>query len=164
MRYLLMSLILLLSFTGCEDNEQQAGQQAIHDAKIKQEARAELLAELEAKKEPQDQNNTKLTSMGISVDDGTITIDTNKTKDFFSEMNKKMAAQMKKISDDLGKGMIDTKEAGIEVDEQHIYVDLNKTQDLLMEWGKKMQVFVKEFDEMANTFDMNDSNSTNKGM
>lgn len=164
MRHLLMSLILLLSFTGCEDNEQQALQQAKHDAKIKQEARAELLTELEAKKEPQDQNKTKLNNMGISVDEGTITIDTNKTKDFFSEMNKKMAVQMKKISDDLEKGMIGTKEAGIEVDEQHIYVDLNKTQDLLMEWGKKIQVFVKEFDEMANTLDMNDSNSTNKGM
>ena len=160
MRYLLISLILLLSFTGCEDKEQQAK----HDAKIAQQARAELLAELEAKKDLQDKNTSKLNNMGINMEDGTITIDTNKTKDFFRDLNEKMAVQMKKISDDLEKGIIETKEAGIEVNEQHIYVDLNKTQDLLMDWGKKVQVFVKEFDEMANTLDMNDSNTTNKGM
>ncbi len=90
MRYLLISLMLLLSFTGCEDKEQQAK----HDAKIAQQARAELLAELEAKKELQDKNTSKLNNMGINMEDGTITIDTNKTKDFFRDLNEKMAVQM----------------------------------------------------------------------
>ena len=79
MRHLLISLILLLSFTGCEDQEQQAE----HDAKIAQQARAELLAELKAKKERTDNNASKLHKMGITMEDGTIIIDTNKTKDFF---------------------------------------------------------------------------------
>jgi len=157
MRYLLMSLILLLSFTGCEDKEQQAK----HDAKIAQQARAELLAELEAKKYLQDKNTSKLNNMGINMEDGTITIDTNKTKDFFSDLNKKMGEQMKKLSDDLEKGVVETKEAGIEINEQHIHIDLNKTHDLLLDWGKKIQVFVQEFDEMAKTLEIN---STNKGM
>ena len=83
MRHLLMSLILLLSFTGCEDKERQAK----HDAKIAQQARAELLAELEAKKDLPDKNASKLNKMGINMEDGTITIDTNKTKDFFRDVN-----------------------------------------------------------------------------
>jgi hypothetical protein len=160
LRYLFISLIVLLSFAGCEDKEQQAQ----HDAKIAQQARAELLAELEAKKELQDNNNTKLNTMGINMEDGTITIDTNKTKDFFRDLNEKMAVQMKKLSDDLEKGIVETKEAGIEINEQHIHIDLNKTQDLLIDWGKKIQVFVQEFDEMAKTLEINSTNTTTKGM
>ncbi len=164
MRHLLMSLILLLSFTGCENKEQQAKQQAEHDAKIAQQARAALLAELEAKKDFPDNNASKLHKMGISMEDGTITIDTNKTKDFFREMNKKMGEQMKKLSDDMEKGVVETKEAGIEINEQYIHIDLNKTQDMLINWGKQIQVFVQEFDAMAKTLETNNTNTTMKGM
>ncbi len=174
MRHLLITLILLLSFTGCQDKEHEAEQQAKHDAKIAQQARAELLAEIEAEKaqmkkaqvekDAQVQEDTKLTKMGITMDDGTVTIDTNKTKDFFSELTKKMDAQIKKMGDDLEKGILQTKEAGIDINEKHIHIDLNKTQDLLEEWGKKIQVFVEEFDEMAKTLETNNSNTTNKGI
>ncbi len=160
MRYLFMSLIILLSFTGCEDKEQQAK----HDEKIAQQARADLLAELEAKKAQEEKENKKLNNMGIKMDDGTITIDTNKTKDFFNDLGKKMDVQMKKISTDLERGILETKEAGIEINEQHIHIDLNKTQDLLMDWGKKIQIFVQEFDEMAKTLEINSTNTTSKGM
>lgn len=164
MRHLLMSLILLLSFTGCENKEQKAKKQAEHDAKIAQQARAELLAELEAKKDLPDNNASKLHKMGITMEDGTIIIDTNKTKDFFREMNQKMGAQMKKLSDDMEKGIVETKEAGIEINEQYIHIDLNKTEDLLIEWGKKIQDFMQEFDEMAKTLETNSTNTTMKGM
>ncbi len=169
MRYLLIMLILLLSLIGCEDTDQLAKQQAAHDAKIAQQARAELLAELEAEKlreqkELQEKNETKLTKMGVHMDDGIITIDTNKTKAFFRDFNQKMSAQMEKISEDLEKGVIETKEAGVEMNDQYIHIDLNKTQDLLEEWGKKIQIFVQEFDEMARSVETNASNTTNKGM
>lgn len=160
MRYLLISLILLLSFTGCEDKEKQAK----HDAKIAQQAREALLTELKAKKGLQDKNTSKLNNMGINMEDGTITIDTNKTKDFFRDLNKKMGDHMKKFSDDLEKGIVETKEAGIEINEQHIHIDLNKTQDLLIDWGKKIQIFVQEFDEMAKTLEINSTNTTDKGI
>lgn len=162
MRHLLMSLILLLSFsfTGCENKEQQAE----HDAKIAQQAREALLAELEAKKEITDKNASKLNRMGIHMEDGTITIDTNKTKDFFRDVNKKMGEQMKKLSNDIEKGIVETKEAGIEINEQHIHIDLNKTKDLLIDWGQKIQVFVQEFDEMAKMLEINSTNTTMKGM
>jgi uncharacterized Zn finger protein len=98
------------------------------------------------------------------MDDGIITIDTNKTKDFFRDLNQKMAIQIKKISDDLEKGIIENKEAGVEMNEQHIHIDLNKTQNLLQDWGKKMQIFVQEFEEVAQTLETNESNTTIKGM
>lgn len=160
LRHLLISLILLLSVTGCENQEQQAE----HDARIAQQARAELLAELQAKKDLTEDNASKLHKMGITMEDGTIIIDTNKTKDFFREMNQKMGVQMKKLSDDMEKGVVETKEAGIEINEQYIHIDLNKTQDLLTEWGKRIELFVHEFDEMAKTLEINSSNTTGKGI
>jgi len=154
-----MSLILLLSFTGCEDREQQAA----HDAKIAQQARAELLAELKAKKELTDNNASKFHKMGITMENGTIIIDTNKTKKFFRGMNEKMDSQMKKLSDDIEKGVIETKEAGIEINDQYIHIDLNKTQDLMTVWGKQIELFVQEFDEMAKSLEANSTNMTKKG-
>jgi hypothetical protein len=169
MRHLLITLTLLLSLTGCEDSEQLAKDQAAHDAKIAQQARAELLAELEAEKmqqqkRSQEQNATKLSRMGVRMDDGIITIDTNQTKDFLRDLNQKMSVKIKKISDDLEKGIIETKEAGVEMNEQHIHIDLNKTQNLMQDWGKKMQVFMQEFDAMTKTLEVNETNITNKGM
>ena len=166
MKHLLISFIILLSFSGCED---KAKDQAAHDAQIAQQARAELLAELEAKKAQaqevsKEKNVTKLSKMGVHMNEGIITIDTNKTKDFFRDLNQKMAEHIKKISDDLEKGIIESKEAGVEMKEQYIHIDLNKTQNLLQDWSKKMQIFVQEFDEMANTLETNSSNTTKKGI
>lgn len=160
MRYLVVSLLILLSFTGCEDKEKQAQ----HDAQVAQKARAELLAELEAQKKQQETKDAKLNKMGIHVDNGTITIDTNKTKNFFHALGKRMDAQMNKMAEELERGIIEHKEAGVEITEQHIHIDLNKTRDLLMDWGEKIEVFVQEFDEMAKALERNSTNTTNKGM
>lgn len=186
MRYLLVTLTLLLSLSGCQDKKQLDEEaQAKHDAQIAQQARAEVLAELQAekikKKEiqtqalteiklPQTQISTKeekysledknaqLNQMGIHMEKDSITIDTNKTKEFFNDLSKKLDVQMKKISDDLEKGIIDTKEAGVEINEKHIHIDLNKTQNMLEDWGKKIQVFVEEFDEISKNIDNNTTN------
>ncbi|WP_309499751.1 hypothetical protein [Sulfurovum sp.] len=161
MRHLLIILILLLSFTGCEDKEQLAKEQANHDAKIAQQARAELLAELEAEKDAKEKENTRLNDMGIRMDDGTITIDTNKTKEFIEDLNTKMTTQIKKFSEDMKKGIIDAEESGIEINEKHIYVDLNKTQNLFEDWAQKIQILVEEFGTAAESAD---TNNTNKGI
>ena len=49
MRHLLLTLIFLLSFTGCQDKNNDAKEQAAHDAKIIAETRAKVLAEVEVK-------------------------------------------------------------------------------------------------------------------
>lgn len=191
MHYLLLTLTLLLSLTGCQDKKKLDEEaQAKHDAKIAQQARAEVLAELQAgdlqvEKAPKkmipaqvlpkdmsnqtqmstkeetdslEDKNAQLNQMGIHMEKDNITIDTNKTKEFFNDLSKKLNMQMKKISDDLEKGMIETKEAGVEINEKHIHIDLNKTQNMLENWGKKIQVFVEEFDEISNNIENNTSN------
>lgn len=185
MRYLLMSLILLFSLSGCQEKEQQSTKaQAAHDTKIAEQARAEALAEFEAEKkaqlaqvqateakikalkvspttEPQtEKEKDKLSKMGVKMDNDVITIDTNKTKTFFNDLSKKMEKQMKKISHDLDKGIIEAKEAGVDINNGQINIDLNKTQDFFESWSKKIQVFANEFDDAAKSLD---ENNTDKG-
>ena len=159
MRYLFVSFLMLLFFTGCEDKEAQAK----HDAKVAQQAREELLAELEAQK-AQEAKKPEFNKMGINVEENTITIDTNKTKEFFNNLGTQMDMRMKKMAADLEKGVIENEEAGVEINEQHIHIDLNKTRDLLLHWGQQIEVFVQEFDKMAKTLENNTTNTTNKGM
>lgn len=196
MRNLLVTLTLLLYLTGCQDKKQLNEEaQAKHDAKIAQQARAEVLAELQSgklqaektqieklqkkviqeqalpkeklpqtqmptkeEKDSLDHKNAQLNQMGIHMEKDSISIDTNKTKEFFNDLSKKLDVQMKKISDDLEKGMIDTKEAGVEINEKHIHIDLNKTQNMLEDWGKKIQIFVQEFDEVSKNIENNTTN------
>ena len=162
MKNLIIVLILLLTFNGCQDKETDAKRQAEHDAKIAAQAKAELLAELQEKEAKQKaqleaQKDTKLHQMGINMNAGTIIIDTNKTKDFFNSLNKKMETQMKKISDDLQKGILDAAEEGIQINDDQINIDLNKTRNFLEIWGKKIQTFAKEFDNVAKSLDINTS-------
>lgn len=191
MRYLLATLILLFTFTGCEDKKQLDQEtQAKHDAQIAKKARAEVLAELKAdklqaeevqkkviqaqapsedklhqthtttkeEKHSLDPKNAQLSQMGIHMEKDSIIIDTNKTKIYFNDLSKKLDLQMKKISDDLARGIIETKDAGVEINEKHIHIDLNKTQNMLKDWAKKIQIFVQEFEEISKDLENNTSN------
>ena len=90
-------------------------------------------------------------------------IDTNKTKNIFIKLGKRMDMHMKKMTEDMEKGVIEHQEAGVDINEQHIHIDLNKTRDFLLNWGQQLQVFVEEFDKMAKTLEINSTNSTAKG-
>ena len=150
-KYILFSLLILFSLSGCQDKKED---QAKHDAKIAQEARAQLLKEQEEAKKKQEEleKNSKFSQIGVTSKEGKITIDTNKTKEYFKGLAHQMKTKMDKMSTDLEKGIIKNEEAGIEMDETHINIDLNKTKTFLETWGKKMQGFVKEFDEVAKEF------------
>ena len=178
MRYILMSLILLLSLAGCQEKEQESSKaQTKHDAKSAEETRAEVLAEFEAEKKAQlaqvkateakikalkvtpstetQAEKDKLSQMGVNMDNDVITIDTNKTKTFLEDLSKKMEKQMQKISYDLDKGIIEAKDAGVNINNGHINIDLNKTQDLFESWGKKIQMFTNEFNDATKSLDNN---------
>jgi len=157
MKHLLLSLALLFSLTACQDKKNDAKAQAAHDAMIVAKAKAEVLAKIQANKAQETTKNAKLAPLGVSMKNGIIQIDTNKTKAYFSTLNTQMEMQMKQISDDLQKGIIETKEAGISINNEHINIDLNKTQNLLENWGKKIQVFVKTFDDIAQDIEDNTS-------
>lgn len=155
MRQLLLAFILLFSFSGCQDKEQQKQEQAKHDAQIAQQARTELLAEIEKEKKVQDEKNNRFSHMGVKMDNGTITIDTNKTKDFLKEFSQKMHVHMKQVSSDLQKGVIDAQEGGVKVDNGNINIDLNKTQSFFNEWSKKIEGYAQEFDAITKAIENN---------
>ena len=165
MKQILIAMILLLSFSGCQDTKED---QAQHDAKIAKEARAQLLkeqAEAKQKREELEKNN-KYSKIGITKEDGKVIIDTNKTKSYFKDLAHQMKTKMDKMSKDLEKGIVKNEEAGIEMDETHINIDLNKTKTFLDTWGKKIQGFVKEFEDISKEFDTQnkttkDTNATN---
>ena len=111
MKYLLITLMLLLTFTGCQDKENEAQIQKEHDAKIVAQTRAKVLAEFEAKKAKDkeifakaraaasekklsEKPMTKLNQIGIDMEHGTIVIDTNKTKKFFNNLSQQMQIQI----------------------------------------------------------------------
>ena len=149
---------------GCQQKSSE--EQKAHDAKIAQQAREQLLKELEAKKAAQQEADLKakqqsrLAPMGVTTTpDGKIIIDTNKTKSYFKMMAQKMKAKADELAKEMQQGIIEEKEAGVEVSDEKIVVDLNKTKGFMEKWVKKMEGFVKEMDEVAKTLDP-DVNST----
>lgn len=183
MRYLLLTLTLLLTFSACTDDsakhetkianitkEAEAKQEILRAeiqeksaalkkaqletklAKEELQAQKKLLVETHKKKELEQTRSTKdekLSKLGISIKDSSITIDTNKTKDFFENIGKQLGEKLKKVTQEIQEGSLIERDAGIQIDESHINIDLNKTKDFLQEWGTKMQGFIKEFDTMA---------------
>jgi len=115
---------------------------------VQKEINLKMQAQKE-KKQVQHQQNEKLSKVGISLHDNKITIDTDKTKDFFQSIGTLLEEKMKTITKEIQSGLIDEKSAGVKIDETHINIDLNKTKDFLEAWGKKMQGFVNEFDTIA---------------
>ena len=146
MHYLLI-ILLTLTFTACEDKE-KAKQ---HDAAVAQKAREDLLAELKAKEEEKSQSSL----LGIKTNNGVITIDMNKTKSYLNELKAQMTVKLKKIQDDLNKGVIDAKEAGIEMRNEHLSIDLNKTQNAFQTWILQMQGLAKEVNAIAKSLEAN---------
>ena len=153
MRYLLLASIILFSLAGCESAEEKAQAQAVHDAKIIKQARADLMAELkvkaDAKLKADALQNTKLSQVGISVKDKEITINPEKAKDFFNNIGKRLEERLLNLTKDLDKGMVEGTDTGVHINESKINIDLNKTQDFLRLWGEKMRSFVKEMDKVS---------------
>lgn len=205
MKHLLLTLLVLLSFTGCDDKEDEAkanakqeakeeraiqlaefeaqkialkkAQQAqrileaekeklVEEAKLAQEAldakiaqeKKILLEEEKRKEETLKEDNNTLNAMGVEMTENSFSIDTSKTKVFIDTLKAKVDTKIKTISEDLEKGIIQSKDAGIDINEKHIHIDLNKTQDILKDWGQKIQLFVNDFDSVTP-----ENNKTNKG-
>ena len=150
---LLITLTILLALSGCQDAKEN---QASHDAKIAEQAKAELRAELKKEQEEkvlETQKNNKYAHIGITTEDGKVIIDTDKTKSYFQQMANQLKAHADKFAKDFEKGVIDDKEAGIEVNATHINIDLNKTKSFLDTWSKTIEGYAKEFKQMTETLD-----------
>jgi hypothetical protein len=82
----------------------------------------------------------------VSIENNTITIDTEKTKAFFENFSKNMETKLRTMTHDIEQDILNKRKTGIDIDENHINIDLNKTEEFLNDWSHKMQKFVKEFD------------------
>jgi len=160
MKYFLTAFVVLFSFSACQDKKKDT---STHDAKIRADERAKVLAALNAQKaqEAEEQKektileeNSKSTldKLGINIQDDNIIIDKNQTKQFFNELKDKMHTQIQEISDEVATSIEKTTQSGMTMTKEHI--DIDKTKDLLKTWNKKIDDFVHEFD---NTTDSNAS-------
>ncbi len=164
----IIAFVMILSFTACQDSNES---QAKHDAKIVAEARSELRAELEKEnqekaklKQIEIEKNNSMAHIGITTNNGKLTIDTNKTKYFFQQMAKNLAEHADKFTKDLEKGEIDNKEAGIEMNNNHINIDIEKTKSFLEHWDKSIEGYAVEFKKITKSIKetiKKDYNATN---
>lgn len=152
-----ITLAILLALSGCQDAKEK---QAAHDAKIAEQAKAELRAELKQEQEEKAQQeaievqkNNKYAHIGITTDEGKVIIDTDKTKSYFQQMAAKLKAHADKFAKDFEKGVVNEKEAGIEVNATHINIDLNKTKSFLDAWTKTIEGYANEFGKMTEEID-----------
>ena len=183
MQYLYITLLLVLFLPACNKDEQKMTQiqvekdnllaeikakdEALHKARLETKlAKEKLLKQEEEKKEEEQKKalkNDKLSNIGITIDKQKITLDTNKTKEFFQNISQIFGNKLKKITQDLEKGILDEKCAGVNIDKTHVNIDFNKTKNFLDAWGQKMQGFVKEFDDISKVMDTQTHNIQTKG-
>jgi len=87
-------------------------------------------------------------SLGITVEDDKIIIDTRQTKDFFRGIGEKMKHSFQKIGDNLRKERISSPdETGIIINDTTIRIDLNKTEHFMEKWMRSMESVVEELNE-----------------
>ena len=145
MRYLIILIALYtLSFS-------QTKEEALHDAKVRQEAREELLLELK-QAEMLKKTAKKFNKMGLTIDKNLIILDTNKTTNFFQNLAKSLEDKFNQIHKELESSIGNPKKTGIDINKEHIQIDMNTSKKYLKELEKKMQGFVKEFDNIAKEF------------
>jgi len=159
--------ILLLALTACQNSREK---QEAHDAKIVAQARAELLTELKNKKILKEQEalkdvkENKLSHLGITNKDGTLSINTNQTKAYFKNIADNIHKSIYKYKTNIKNGVINEQEAGIEINTTHISLDLNKTKNFLDHWGRKVNEYIREFEKLTKDIDktiQKDNNGTN---
>lgn len=136
MKYLLLTSILFLALTGCQEKENDSKLQEKHDAEVATKERAKVLAEFEAQKieearqvklQKEKEPSNTLTQLGIAMTNEKIVIDTNQTKKFFSDLKDKMGIEIKK-----------------HVDVNQSKKDLEKIQETMQ---RKMQEISKDIEE-----------------
>ena len=87
-------------------------------------------------------------SLGITVDDGKIIIDTRQTKDYLHDIGQKMKKSFKEIESTLQKAKISSpNETGIIINDTSMQIDLNKTKNFMEKWMRSMESVVNELNK-----------------
>jgi hypothetical protein len=139
---LLLSSLMIIGCGGPTEEEQAA-----HDAMVAQKAKEELLKELKAKEE-----NQTYSYLGISKNDGKITIDTNQTKAFLETILQTMEQKADNLTKELENGVMNQTEAGIEMNNETITIDFNKTKSFLEGLDVKLNSIITEVGGFTDVF------------
>jgi type II secretory pathway component PulF len=141
MRIISVVIVALFMIVGCQTQEDIAKEKEAIAYKEAQQKQLEALKIVEARRVEEERlqkirlqkeaNSSMLTKAGITMSDGTITIDTNKTKNFFSKLVDSFTETSNKI------------EKGLEMSESSVSIDFNKSKNFFESWGKKIEDFSK---------------------
>jgi hypothetical protein len=144
--------------------KQEQIQKAEVEAKVRDVAKKKALAEAEAQHLAQPKAKQKeanvaeekadgpslMNKMGVTMQDGKIIIDTNKTVAFFSVFQEKLDNTSRELDRELREGNLTiTVPMGVEVTSEKVSIDLNKSKSFFDRWGEMMVGFAKEFDKMT---------------
>ena len=161
MKYLFLSFIAIFTINSCGNNSHDNKIEKEKEALAKQRAKTLQEHKLAIKNLEQTPNKTDIVQQkpkskektitskdtGIIIKDGTLSIDTNKTKAFIKGLSNQLDMKIDSITDDLKHGVIKNKEAGIDISANGVNIDLNKTKSVISHWSKKIETFVKTFDK-----------------
>jgi len=170
-----LSCLIVCIMAGCESKQEK--KQAVEAERFKQEqiqkakadteanesAGKKVLAEAEQHPRPEKKEQKQalqtqekadepsvMSRMGITMQDGKIIIDTNKTIEFFSIFQEKLDNTSRELDRELKEGNLTiTVPMGVEVTSEKVSIDLNKSKSFFDSWGEKMVGFAKEFDKMT---------------
>lgn len=89
--------------------------------------------------------------IGFSSKDGTISLDTNKAKDYLHDLGDEIKDKSQKISKDIKeKTLTVTKDIGIAMDRNgSLTIDTNKTKSFMKNMGEKMENIAKDVDKFV---------------
>lgn len=159
--------LIISLMTGCESKEEKeqakqaelfkqeqvqlAAKKAAEEAENKKKvAKKKAVEEARLAKAAEEENLSTMNKMGVSMEEGRLIIDTNKAKEFFVGLQKRLDDTSREIDKELQEGNLTiTIPAGVEVTNQKVSIDINKTKNFLDSWGERMADFAKEFDTMT---------------
>jgi len=88
--------------------------------------------------------------IGFSSKDGIVSIDTNKAKNYFSDLGNNIKNKSKQLSVELkSKTLKITKDIGIELDKGSLSIDLNKTKEFADRVGKNIKIFTNDINDFT---------------
>jgi hypothetical protein len=155
MKHILLSFIILFFINGCEDDFDKDRLNKEKEILAKERAKTLQAHQIAKQKLAETPITTKTSNpiiskdTGIVIKDGTLSIDTNKTKAFIKGLSDQLDMKIDSITNDLKNGVIKNKEAGIDISANGVNIDLNKTKSVISSWSKKIESFVKTFDNVA---------------
>ena len=141
---ILLFTSLLIFFTACENELINSKTETIENNK-----KVEALTPKETLKAKTP--NDLLKEMGLDLSESKISIDINKTNNFFEQLEIEMHGKVKKIEKQIENAEINfTKNIGIEVSKDKIGIDLNKTRNMLQEINILMKDILLDVNHTVN--------------